>query len=359
MKTLDKNKIVVKDSESGAQFPINFFIPENALALADAATAQAWLHELLQLEQQMQEYETAGTFFDKCFFTSPAPRGKRYIGYKQMVREGQAQLVSRSATDFPVIDTGATIHTAPICPIASAYTVNYFESQEYAVLNGAQSLDAEGAMASRESIIEQIDYSVWFGGKSPDGLILTGFIDYLNGGGATQVAAGTSIYKKALSTGTSGNTWALKTGKEIYEEASDLLYQVFLNNKGKRMANKLLMGLTNYGAFSTKTLIDENNGINTTMTAEDAIRKKYPNLVIVVVPWLDAITHTNSNETWSAANAVVAFNDQRTNYSLVVDPYTTLRPYENKGFVTKVNNFGLVSSFMLKRPTDFVYVKGT
>lgn len=358
-KVLDKNKITVQDKETGVKFPIEMFIPRDALSLADTATATKWLHELLQLEQQAQQYETAGTFFDKMFYTSPAPRGKRYVGYKQMVREGQARLISRSETDFPTVDTGATIHTAPIVPVGSAYTVNYFESQEYDNMSGAQSLDAEGAIASRESIIESIDYSIHFGGKNPDGLILTGFMDYLNGGAADQVADGSSIYKKTLSTGTSGNTWVLKTGKEIYEEVSDLLYQVFLNTKGKRMANKLIMGLTNFGAFSTKVLIDEANGINTTMTAEDAIRKKYPGLQIVVNPWFDAITHTNAYETWTAANGVVAYNDQRTNYLLVVEPFNTLRPYENKGFVTKVNNFGLVSSFMLKRPTDFVYVKGT
>lgn len=357
MKVIDKDKLSVKDSETGVKLPANFFIPDSALALADGATAASWLHELLQLEAKAQEYETAGTYFDKAFFTSPAPRGKRYMGYKQMVREGQAQLLSRSATDFPVIDFGATIHTAPICPVGSAYTVNYFENQEYDVMRGAQSLDEEGAIGCRESNIEKIDYSVWWGGKSPDGLILTGFIDYLNGGGATQVGNGSSIYKKALSTGTSGNTWALKTGNEIRDEASDLLYQVFFNTKSKRIGNKLMMGLTNYGPFSTKPLTE--NGVTLNMTAEDALKKKYPGLVIVVNPWLDAITHTNSHETWSGQNAVIAYNDQRTNYILVVEPHNILRPYENKGFVTKVNTFGLVSSFMLKRPTDFVYVKGT
>lgn len=356
MKVLDKNKLTVLDKESGVKFPATFFVPPDAFALADAATASKWVHELLQIEAQAQAYETVGTFYDQMFFTSPAPRGKRYVGYKQMVREGRAKLISRSETDFPVVDTGATLHTAPIVPVGSAYTVNYFESQEYEVMNGAQSIDAEGAIASRESIIETIDYSVLFGGKSPDGLLLTGFLDYLNGGGNTQIDAGTSIYKKALSTGTSGNTWALKTANEIYTEVSDLLYQVFKNTKGKRMANKMIMGLTAYGYFSTKVM--EESGITTTMTAEDAIKKKYPGLQMVINPWFDAITHTNSNETLTAANVVVAYNDQRTNYLLIVEPFNTLRPYEHKGFSTKVNNFGLVSSWMLKRPTDFCYVTG-
>lgn len=356
MKVLDKNKLTFLDKASGAKFPATFWVPPDAFALADAATATKWVHELLEVEKQAQEYETAGTFFDRMFFTSPAPRGKRYVGYKQMVHEGRAKLISRSETDFPVVDTGATLHTAPIVPVGSAYTVNYFESQEYEVMNGAQSIDAEGAIASRECIIETIDYSIHFGGKSPDGMLLTGFIDYLNGGGANQIAAGTSIYKKALSTGDSGNTWALKTGNEIYEEMTDLMFQIFKNTLGKRMANKVIMGLTAYRYFSTKILVE--SGLTTTTSAEEAFKKKYPGVQIVINPHFDAITHTNSHETLTSANVVVAYNDQRTNYLLIVEPFNTLRPYEHKGFSTKVNNFGLVSSWMLKRPTDFCYVTG-
>lgn len=355
--------IQIKDHDTGRMLPPWFLLPQAVIALSDSTNTRRFLHEVVAMENELQEFETAGLFFPKMFYTEAAPRGKAFIGYKQKIRQGQAKLLSRSANKFPRTDSQIKAHLAPIAPIGLSYEINYFDREEAEVLG--QDLDREGMYDTREGIMEGIDKVFHFGGATPDGEIVKGVLEFLNGGGADEITDGTTFYKITLTTGDSGNTWALKTGKEIFEEIGGAMAYGFKKTMGKRMYNKMAIGFNANDSFMTKTLIDEDNGINTTMTVDQAVKKKYPDLQVIVNPNLDNINLValglSLQETWNGGsddNAVLFWNDSKSNYRLIVDAINVLRPYEHSGFTTVTNAFGLVSSFMPKKLTDFAYIKG-
>lgn len=352
--------IRILDHDTNRKLPAWFFVPQAVIAVSDTTETRRFLHELVAMENELQEFETAGLFIPQMFYTDPAPRGKEYTGYKQKIRQGRAQLVSRSANKFPKTNSQIKAHLAPIAPIALGYEVNYFDQESSAVYG--QDIDRDGMLDTRTGILEGADFTGHFGGETPDGVIVNGFIDFLNGGSADAIKAGTSFYKLAASTGAnSSKLWAQKSGKEIFEEFGRFMHFGFKNTMSKRMYNKVSFGFNLSEPLMTKTLIDEDNGINTTMTVERAIRLKYPNTQLIVNPNLDNIKHAlTTGETWDGGaddNALFGWNDNRSNYKLILDPINVIRPYTHSGFVTEINVFSLVSSFMPKSLVDFGYMK--
>lgn len=349
--------IYVKDSQSGFKNPASWYIPDSVLAVLDSTSTQHLLHEVTEMEAEFvnQQFE-ATTYKDLCPVV-PIASGFDYVAYKKKLQTGQAEFLSRNATDFPKIGRGVVPVLGHVIPIGIGYDINFFQQQS--AQRFGISIDAEGMRDCADYIDRKLNEAFFYGGLNPEGLMVQGLFDYFNGGGAAQIAAGTSIYKVALSTGASGNTWALKTGQEIYNDWSSLADSLWINSKKNCMTRKVGMGFNAWAELGKKSIAFDDGRI---IKVRKHIMEEYPDVQIIVDSAFDAINFSETaNETWdgnAGSGAIVALDDRTTNMQFRANDREILRPYEHKGFNTTVNTFGLTGGYQLKRAYAGAYMKG-
>src|SRR3989344_6373134 len=199
-------KIYITDA-FGNKRPASWYLPHTILEVLDTNSTRFLLHELTQMEAQFAEFQTQGISFPELCMVESIASGFDYVSYKQKLKDGQAQFMSRNATDFPKISMGMRPYTSAVIPVGVGFDVNLFEQQ--AAQRFGMSIDTEGLADCAEYIDKKLDESWHSGGTNPDGLVNKGIFDYMNGGADAEIAAGTSIYNTPLSVGAGGNTWAL------------------------------------------------------------------------------------------------------------------------------------------------------
>jgi hypothetical protein len=348
--------IFVTDSK-GNKRPASHYLSREMLDVMDSTGTKLTLEQLTQMEAQFAAYEFQSVSYPKLFSVSPIASGFDYVAYKQRLVDGRAEFISRNATDFPTTTSGMRPYVTPVIPIGMAYTVNYFE--EASLNRFGMSVEQDGPMDCAEFIDQKLDEAAHKGGQNPDGLIIKGIFDYLNGGGQTQIDAGETIYKVTLGTGDAGNTWALKTGSEIYQDIANGIMAVQVNSKLKSVCKVVAMGLTPWQEFNKKLIVDE-NGSNVLLAS--VVQRAFPGVAFVPDPYLDLISFDGTpHETWngSAGSSAVLFLDNSpNNMQFRASTREILRPYETKGFTTKVNTFALTAGLQLKRAYSGAYMKG-
>lgn len=353
-------KVFVQDSQ-GNKTPASWFLPPQALEVMDTGSTRLLLSEVTKLEAQFAEYQFAGTTFRELFAVEPIEDGVDYVGYKQKLVSGKAEFISRNATSFPTVSTGMKPYMKPVIPIGIAYTINFFE--ERSLKRWGMSAEQDGPEDCAQYIDQKLDEGAHAGGQDPDGLEIEGVFDWMNGGGS-HATGGTSFYEVTLGTGVSGNTWALKTGAEIYADIAAGIMSVFTNSKKNCVCKVVAMGFTAYYEFSRKLITDSSGA---TVKLEPVVRAAFPNVKFVIDPYLDAITHTKgagggaNNETWNGSagsGAVLFLDNDRRNMIFRANDREILRPYEYSGFNTKVNTFGLTAGLQVKRTYAGSYMKG-
>lgn len=353
-------KLFLFDEKTGRKTPASWVLPTAMLEVADTNATRLLLSEVTKLEARFAEYQFQGTTYRELFAVEPTEKGVDYAGYKQKLKDGKAEFLSRNATSFPTTSVGMVPHIKPIIPIGIAYTINFFE--EEALNRWGMSVEDDGPEDCAQYIDQKLDEAAHSGGKNPDGLEIEGVFDWMNGGGSF-ATSGRSFYEVPLGTGVSGNTWALKTGAEIYTDIALGVNSIYKNSVKNATCKVVAMGMAAHQHFVTK-LIDTDNG---TRQLEAVVRAAFPRVQFVVDPWLDAITHTKgagggaNNETWdgnAGSGAVLFLDNDRSNMIFRARPREILRPYEVSGFTTKVNTFGMTGGLQVKRTYAGAYMKG-
>ena len=159
------------------------------------------------------------------------------ITWRQYTRVGMAKMVSDYASDFPRVDVYGTESSVKPRDIGAAYGYSIQEIRR-AQMAGFP-LETRRADAARRAIEDKIN-TIAFSGDSATGL--SGFIQY----------SGTTEF--TLTSGTSGYTWALKTGDEILADMNGMVYAVLSATNGVEQPDTMLLPLASYNLIKTKRL---------------------------------------------------------------------------------------------------------
>jgi len=353
------SKVYIEDAQ-GRKNPASWYIPQQVLEVITDSHTKYMLHELTQMEAQFAEEDYENVLFPRLGTVEPIASGFDYVAYKQRLKlGGQAEFLSRTATNFPTADNGMKPYISPVIPIGIAYTVGFFE-QATAQRFGL-SLDMQGMQDCAEHIDIKLEEAWHKGALNPDGLLIKGFFDYLNGGGATELAAGTSIYKSTLGTGQAGNTWALKTGLEILRDIETLIEDVTYNSKGAASVKKVLMGFASHKELGRKDIVTEDGRL---LRMRPYLAETYPQIEFIPDSYLDLISFTGpTQETWdggATTNAVIAYDDRPTHFKFRANRREIIRPYETSGGfqAVKVNTYGLTAGIQMRKTYGATYMKG-
>lgn len=159
------------------------------------------------------------------------------ITWRQYTRVGMAKMVADYATDFPRVDIYGAENTVKPHDIGASYGYTIQEIRR-AQMAGTP-LESRRADAARRAIEDKIN-SIAFSGDSATNL--TGFLACTGGTEFT------------LTSGTSGNTWALKTADEILADMNGMVYAVIEATNGVETPDTMLLPLAQYNLIQTKRL---------------------------------------------------------------------------------------------------------
>jgi len=169
--------------------------------------------------------------------STEAQSGAETITWKKFSKVGQAKIISDYATDFPRADAYGEEVTTKVKGIGSAYGYSIKEIRR-AQLAG-RNLQSKKSEAARFAIESKQDSIAW-NGDSDSGL--QGFIDY------------PGITEATLTTGTSGNTWALKTPDEIIADLSAIKSAVSVPTSGKENIDTIIVPIEQYEIILNKRM---------------------------------------------------------------------------------------------------------
>jgi len=159
------------------------------------------------------------------------------ITWRQFTRVGMAKMVSDYANDFPRVDVYGTENTIKPHDIGASYGYSIQE------IRRAQSagfpLEQRRANAARRAIEDKINTIAFSGDTATN---LQGFIGY------------SGISEFTLTTGSGGDTWALKTADEILADMNGLVHYVVNATNGVEQPDTMLLPLEQYNLITTKKL---------------------------------------------------------------------------------------------------------
>ena len=159
------------------------------------------------------------------------------ITYRSFTRVGTAKMVADYANDFPRVDVYGTETTVKPHDIGASYGYSIQEIRR-AQMAGLP-LEQRRANAARRAIEDKIN-SIAFDGDTATNL--AGFIDY------------SGISEFTLTTGSGGDTWALKTADEILADMNGLVHYVVNATNGVEQPDTMLLPLEQYNLITTKKL---------------------------------------------------------------------------------------------------------
>lgn len=164
--------------------------------------------------------------------------------YYQFDVFGKAKLVNNMASDFPLVGTNGKKFTSGVRSMGDAYM--YTIQDLRAAAKVGRPLDAKLAMAARRMIENLID-----------DLACTGDSD----NGITGLANAANIQAVTRTSGTGGDTWALKTGAEMLADVNKLTKAIFDTTKGIITPDTLVLPTAVYSEAATRRV----DGFNTTV----------------------------------------------------------------------------------------------
>lgn len=360
LKTKNINGHICTFDADGTPRPALLRVRPDVLALTDASDMPLLLHELTQMEQQFVMQEDAPPKFAELGVVKPVDAGFDYVAWRQQTHAGAAQFISRDQTNFPKVSLGSRPYIAPVIPTGVGFTVNFFQQQ--ALNRFGIRPDMMGMTNCAEAIDLALDLAWHKGGTNPDALQVQGMFGFFNGGGANEIAAGTSIYKSTLGTGGSGNTWALKTGEEILVDIATGIADVYTNSKTARTCKKIAWGLNAQAQVSKKFIRD---GSGSAVRLDLYLKANYPQIQFVVDPYFDRINmgasgnpHESGLTGAAGSSCVLFYDDAETNFRFRANRREIVLPYDHEGFVTTVNTYGLTAGIEMFRTYAFTYMIG-
>lgn len=358
-------QVVIKDSKTGHKNPANWYLPPAVIAaletLKDSENQTRFLlHEVTQFEAEFIEQESEDATYKELFHVPPVPNGFDFMGYKEKLKTGQAEFISRNATSFPKSSAGIRPNFSAIIPVGMGFDTNYFEQQK--AQRFGMNVDAEGLRDCAEYIDDKLNEGAYFGARNPDGLEVKGLFDFCNGGGAN-VDVGKSFAKVAVTPGDGGSTAADMTGKELADNLLDLIDNPFYISRKKARARVVGVGLDLWKIMGKKSVIMEaDSGGSIYKSVRDYLQKERPDVKWVVDSFFDSVNFNQTDsETWdgeAGSGCAVALDNRETCMQYPASDREILRPYETRGFVTTTNTYGLTAGLQVKKIYAGSYMKG-
>lgn len=171
--------------------------------------------------------------------STEAPSGSDTITWRSYSKVGLAKIIADYAHDFPRVDIYGEENTAKVYGIGASYGYSIKEIRR--AQSAGNNLNTKRAEAARQSIEELMD-KLAFNGDSDYNL--KGFIQY------------PGITEATLTTGTGGNTWALKTPDEIVADLTALKLAVSAPTNGREEINQIILPRQQYELIANKRMTD-------------------------------------------------------------------------------------------------------
>ena len=178
---------------------------------------------------------------------------------------GVAKIVADYAHDFPRVDLYGEEVTSYVRSLGDSYGYSIKEIRR-AQMKGMP-LSQRKANTARQAMEELMDRLAWVGDANAN---LQGFLNY------------PGITEATLTTGTGGNTWALKTPDEIIADLTALKTAVSVPTNGVEEINQILLPRTQYELIANKRMTD---GDSTTVL--NFFKNNNPSIMVDVLDQLD------------------------------------------------------------------------
>ena len=176
--------------------------------------------------------------------STEAPSGSQFITWRSFSKIGLAKIIADYANDFPRADVYGEENTAKVYGIGNSYGYSIVEIRRAQMAGvNLSTMRAEAARRGHEELHDKLallgdsDYNI------------PGFIDY------------PGITEGTLTTGTGGNTWALKTPDEIIADFTALKLAVSVPTNGREEINQILLPRQQYELVNTKRMTDTDKTI--------------------------------------------------------------------------------------------------
>lgn len=174
--------------------------------------------------------------------STEAPSGSETITYRSYSQVGLAKIIADYANDFPRVDVYGEEVTAKVRGIGTSYGYSIKEIRRAQI--AGTPLEQRRANAARRANDEKVN-RIAFNGDSVYGL--QGLIDY------------PGITEATLTTGTSGNTWALKTPDEIIADVTALQTAIVETTNGREIPDTLIVPIAQYNILKNTRMTDGND----------------------------------------------------------------------------------------------------
>lgn len=165
------------------------------------------------------------------------------ITWRQFSKVGLAKLVSDYAQDFPRVDIYGVENTVKVHAIGASYGYSIDEIRK-AQMAGVP-LESRRAAAARDAIDNKLNTIAMSGESSSN---IQGFISY------------PGISEFTVTSGASGNTWALKTADEILADLHGMVELVLTSTNGIEQPDTMIMPLEQYLLISRKRIASDSEG---------------------------------------------------------------------------------------------------
>lgn len=174
--------------------------------------------------------------------STEVPSGSATYTWRSYTKFGVAKIIDDYGKDFPRVDIYGEENTAKIFGqgVSFGYSIVEIRRAQREGLN----LSDRKAQAARRAIEEKHDALAWNGDSDHN---IQGFIDY------------PGITEATLTTGTAGDTWALKTPDEIIADLTALENAVSVPTNGVETITQIIVPRTQYNILKNTRMTDGND----------------------------------------------------------------------------------------------------
>ncbi len=174
--------------------------------------------------------------------STEAPAGADYIVWYSFSKAGRAKIIADYAHDFPRVDIYAEENQSQIKSLGDSYGYSIKEIRRAQMAR--VDLNGRRANTARRAIEELIDDLAWNG---DDAYNMQGFLNY------------PGITEFTLSSGGSGDTWALKSPDEIIVDLTGIMSAVSVPTKGVEEVDTILLPREQYNLIKNTRMTDGND----------------------------------------------------------------------------------------------------
>lgn len=309
------------------------------------ADISAFQLELTAVETDIITHFPQDTTSRKMFKVFNIGKGPQSIGYRELLRTGQAQFTGYGDQDVPRanVSRAETFHPIRKGKIQYGWELEDVEAMDFTGF----SLSREDGFAAKDGMEYLFNNTAYFGDTTKG---LSGFFSYAttsNPSGAIALNVVTPV--AGLSVG-ADNTWATKLPEEILNDVINLKLASGIATKGKIKSNVLGVGVEQYGLLQYSYF----NGMGTGESVMDRIMKKGIFDRVEECPELNGVTISSLGIT--NKNIAIAISDRTDVFKLQHPLEFTPLPLQISGFSFKVFCHGNTAGLMMYQKYGGTYL---